>query len=542
MTLLLLLSACKGRIFTPGSGGDEDGDGYEKSVDCDDEDASVYPDAEELCDGVDQDCDDLIDEGVGVAAFTDADGDGFGDPATEQIACDGTDGLVTKGRDCDDSRAEVHPEGREVCNGWDDDCDGQIDDADDDVDPTSATTWTVDGDGDGWGAENGATKVQCAQPQGYADNADDCDDSSAAVQPTEYWKDGDGDTYGNPDEQFNTCGQAPNGFVDRPGDCDDLNRFAYPGAPELCDDEDNDCDGSADDAGLVSFYDLSTWRDVSAELTGTADTPAEWISDKKGVLHVCEGTWFATLEFQHSVDVVGHGAAVLDAGLVRSVLYMEGGGMTVAISDIEVTGGEADGAALGNSSYPAGGGLYCRGANTVTLDGVKLRGNQGYMGAGLYSEECDITVTDSSIVLNSAIWTGGGVAVTGGTVELINSEVFKNDAGNNGGGFYIGGNSSSPLVVVEDSVVNANTAGTLGGGASIYDGTLRCTAGSGDYGFWGNSTDESGGAVFFYEDANLSSSDCDWGEGQNDNAPDDFSNGASYGVDATFSCTTDACQ
>ena len=539
MSLLLLLVACKGRIFDPkGTGGDADGDGYELSVDCDDGNEDVHPGAEEVCDHVDQDCDGEVDEGVTGDGLLDEGGDGFG--ALGSSACPGDEGVVDRGGDCDDEDASVHPEAREVCNGWDDDCNGKADDQDPGLDIATATTWTVDKDGDGWGAEGGDTVRACEAPVGYADNGDDCNDNDASVQPTSYWKDGDGDSFGNPEEQLNTCQQPPSGYSDKPGDCDDLDRFTYPGATELCDDKDNACDGTLDDGGLASFYDLSTWRDVSSELSGVDGDPAEWISDKKGALHLCEGTWYATLEFRHSVDVVGHGAAVLDAGLVRSVLYLEGGSLTVKVSDVELTGGEADGAALGLSDYPAGGGLFCRGASTVVLEGVKVRANRGYMGAGVYSEECDLTLRDSSLVMNMAIWTGGGLAVTGGQVRVEDSVIFRNEAGNNGGGLYLGWNSTEPELTLVDTEVSENGGASLGGGASVYAATLRCEGGAGDFGFFGNIAQEEGGAVHLYEESTLISAGCDWGEGGTDNDPDDVGpDNPSFGADEDFTCTTD---
>src|SRR5689334_23267089 len=57
-----------------------------------------------------------------INAWTDADGDGFGDPATQQQVCKLTPGLVSVGRDCDDTRDDVSPQGVEVCDGADNDC------------------------------------------------------------------------------------------------------------------------------------------------------------------------------------------------------------------------------------------------------------------------------------------------------------------------------------------------------------------------------------------------------------------------------------
>ena len=107
---------------------DADGDGYDEAADCDDADPAVYPGAVETCNGVDDDCDDEIDEDAVdmLALFVDGDGDGSGAEPTE--ACAIGDGLAAVDGDCDDADPAVHPGAPEVgCNGVDDDCDGTID-------------------------------------------------------------------------------------------------------------------------------------------------------------------------------------------------------------------------------------------------------------------------------------------------------------------------------------------------------------------------------------------------------------------------------
>ncbi|MEZ4317798.1 MAG: MopE-related protein [Myxococcota bacterium] len=139
---------CDGEIdegfTTTPSFADVDGDGYGNPLDrtdtctipgdrvtndrdCDDLDASVSPDAVEVCDGVDNDCDDAVDEGfTPVLVYDDADGDGFGDPASERVVCDPPSGLLEVGGDCDDSDPAVNPGAVEVCDAVDRDCDGDV--------------------------------------------------------------------------------------------------------------------------------------------------------------------------------------------------------------------------------------------------------------------------------------------------------------------------------------------------------------------------------------------------------------------------------
>ena len=85
---------------------DVDGDGFSvEEGDCDDADADVAPGANERCNGVDDDCDDEVDEGTLLEVYADADGDGFGDASAPLASCEMPSGYVAVGTDCDDARA-----------------------------------------------------------------------------------------------------------------------------------------------------------------------------------------------------------------------------------------------------------------------------------------------------------------------------------------------------------------------------------------------------------------------------------------------------
>jgi hypothetical protein len=115
---------------------DADGDGFASSDDCDDDDPAIYPGADEVCDGIDNDCDGEIDDGLVQTWYEDSDGDGFGDPDSAFDACDPPAVYVLDGGDCDDTDASVNPDASEVCDDADvdEDCDGDADEADGDID------------------------------------------------------------------------------------------------------------------------------------------------------------------------------------------------------------------------------------------------------------------------------------------------------------------------------------------------------------------------------------------------------------------------
>src|SRR5690606_24204125 len=97
-------------------------------TDCDDADATTYPGAPELCDGIDNNCNGEVDEGVLIPFYADADADGHGDVAAVIMACMPPSGYVATAGDCNDADPAIHPGAVEICNSLDDDCDGLTDD------------------------------------------------------------------------------------------------------------------------------------------------------------------------------------------------------------------------------------------------------------------------------------------------------------------------------------------------------------------------------------------------------------------------------
>jgi hypothetical protein len=115
----------------------------------------------------------------------------------------------------------------------------------------SGFTYYADTDEDGYGDPNVSVE-SCTQPMGYVTNADDCNDTDASL-PAIYYADNDLDGYGAGSELL-FCSFPGVGYSIFNTDCDDDDEQVFPGAVELCDGKDNDCNGFVDDGLTLTDY------------------------------------------------------------------------------------------------------------------------------------------------------------------------------------------------------------------------------------------------------------------------------------------------
>jgi hypothetical protein len=212
---------------------DWDGDGFDSNgdscggPDCDDRDPAISPAATEICDGIDNDCNEGVDEASAVGAlrwYEDRDTDTWGNALVSITACTKPSGYVNRAGDCRDDIATANPDGTEVpYDGIDNDCVG-------------GDRCDVDGDG--------------ANQDGPNCRGLDCNDSNPAIKPTaiEIWYDGidqncdDHNDWDADFDGFESEAETLDGT-----DCNDVDPTVYPGAPELADGKDNDCNGYRED-------------------------------------------------------------------------------------------------------------------------------------------------------------------------------------------------------------------------------------------------------------------------------------------------------
>lgn len=261
---------------------DDDGDGFtEEQGDCNDNASSAYPNGTEVADGIDNDCDTFIDEGT---PFFDDDGDCYCESTPCYGSSSGNCDLATlSDGDCDDADDGFHPNATEYCNTLDEDCNGVADD-----NAVDQSTWYADTDADTRGDAN-ITTSSCYQPTGYVANANDCDDNNpyawtgnvescdnydndcdGAVDEgvlNTYYLDDDNDGYGSMALSTTAC-SVPEGYVSNNDDCNDNCNFCHPGMAESCDNYDNDCDGSVDEANATDC--VTYYQDLDDDGYGTS--------------------------------------------------------------------------------------------------------------------------------------------------------------------------------------------------------------------------------------------------------------------------------
>ncbi len=469
---------------------DADADGITADTDCDDDDATVFPGAEEHCNDRDDDCDGTVDEeAVDLATlYVDADGDGFGNPDAALSTCDSPAGYVTNADDCDDMDLAVSPAATEVCDAADVDenCSGAADDADTAVDTATGSTWYLDADADGFG-DDASAFMACDVADGRVATPGDCDDADAAVRPdavercddadvdddcdgaaedadadvdlstgSTWYQDGDADGYGAPGASTATC-DVPAGYVADASDCDDARAEISPAATELCDeaDTDEDCDGLADNAdpgapGESTWYvdaDEDGFGDPTVAMSA-CDQPDAYVADATDCDDGAGAVYPAAPEFcdgtANDCDTRDTWTADAEAGTGS---WIDAAGAWSSVTSI-LTGGTIDAPAAWTA--PGDGELrLCDGTYYALVDGT---GVDLVVSSQNGSASTTLDGGDAGTVLSSV---EGALTASGLTV--------RNGAAANGGGVYC---LASDLVL-EDVVVQVNEATTYGGGVFL---------------------------------------------------------------------------
>ncbi len=352
------------------------------------------------------------------------------------VACDsaptvdlGTDAdgdRYTSEEDCDDNAATANPGAVEVCDGLDNDCDGEV------------------------------------------------DEDVVELQYT----DADGDTYGDPNSPVETCGESIAGVVHNDADCDDTNAAVNPMGNEdevICDGLDNDCDGTADGGFRVpADYALPSYA-VGAARDGD-------------IVCVSPGTYVDNVDFGgDDVTLLGTGGA--EATILQGV---PGEGPVVSFDTRESAAAVIQGFTITGGDDPVGAGVYIRGADPTLLDLIITDNACGATdtscyGVGIYAEESSFTLSNSVVSGNEAYSTnpyypydyGAGIALVRGTPTLTDVAISDNTINFPGNAYYGGGygagmyvSSSDPdveRVVISGNIIRHNgTTYGQGGGLFVY--------------------------------------------------------------------------
>lgn len=267
---------------------------------------TYYVRAEDPCNGVNTACGSLtVSVEIPTLWYADADGDTYGDAGTSSLACDAPDGYVADLTDCDDGNSAVNPGATEVCNAIDDDCVGGIDNG------LTFSTW-------------------------YAD--------------------GDSDTYGDAGTSVSTCDGAPAGYVADATDCNDETAAVNPGASEVCNAIDDNCDGNTDEGLITAMI--------------TTPEPAQFCNGGSVMLDAATDPSYSYQWYRNGLPIPGATASSYNASYAGNYAIMISVAPSCAELSAELT--------VTKSASPTSVVTNMDGTNDLCIDAsIKLKANGG---------------------------------------------------------------------------------------------------------------------------------------------------------------------
>ena len=456
--------------------------------DCNDDNAAIFPGAIEVCNGLDDNCDGVIDEGCNTF-YRDADGDGYGNPADVASGSTPPSGYVSSSGDCNDANPAINPGAAEICNGVDDNCDAITD-----INAVDRTTFFRDQDGDGYGTPVSPIQA-CTAPAGYVTNSIDCNDNASNVRPglTEvcdgldndcdgtidegvkltFYQDQDGDGYGNISVTTQAC-TAPSGYVTNNQDCNDANAGINPGvttdvAGDLIDSNCDGIDGNESQAIFVAVTGINS-------NPGTKAAPVRTITEgilkaqagAKTQVYIGNGTYAETVTLVNGISL--YGSYLPASGWSRS-----------ATANTQITGSSSAGVVMGIEGNNI--------TSTTAIDRVMVvtpnATQPGSSNYGIYCNSCaGVRLSNSTIIAGSG---SPGVAGTNGTAGASGSNGLPGGSGSCDGDVLVqgGAGGNSPC---------GRTGGAGGaGGRTINNGVSGQTGVGGTSGGIGGVDGDPGG-------------------------------------------------